>query len=273
MVTQKQVLDFEKDGVVCIRNLLSDEEIEWLREGVELNLKNLSPRAKRASPSNDPGLFIEDFCNWQTNPFYKRFIFESPLARLAGLLMRSQDVRLYHDHLLVKEPNTRQRTPWHQDQPYYNIEGRQNCSFWIALDPVPRKSTLEFVAGSHLGPWLMPRTFMDQQAKWFPQGTLQELPDIEAERASFPIKGWEVSPGDVVCFHMLTLHAAAGVDASQRRRVFSVRFLGNDIRHAPRSWPSSPNFPNLDKRLPAGAPMEDPLFPIVWSERASESES
>ena len=68
--------------------------------------------------------------------------------------------------ILVKEPNTRQRTPWHQDQPYYNIEGSQNVSMWIPVDPVAREATLEFVAGSHLGPWLMPRTFMDQQAKW-----------------------------------------------------------------------------------------------------------
>jgi len=171
-------------------------------------------------------------------------------------------VRLYH-HLLVKEPGTRQRTPWHQDQPYYNIEGLQTVSMWIPIDAVPRASTLEFVAGSHLGPWLMPRTFMDHQAKWFPEGSLADLPDIEADRDAFPIIGWEVAPGDFVCFHMLTLHAAAGVEGPNRRRVFSVRFLGDDIRHAPRSWKTSPDFPGLAERLPAGAPMDDPLFPLL----------
>jgi hypothetical protein len=45
---------------------------------------------------------------------------------------------------------------------------------------VPRESTLEFVAGSHLGPWLMPRTFMDSEARWFPEGSLADLPDIDA---------------------------------------------------------------------------------------------
>ena len=44
----------------------------------------------------------------------------------------------------------------------------------------------------------------------------------------------QIEPGDVVCFHMLTLHASAGVEGSRRRRVFSVRFLGDDIVHAPR---------------------------------------
>ena len=78
--------------------------------------------------------------------------------------------------MLTKEPGTRARTPWHQDQPYYNISGLQNCSFWIPVDPVAREATLEFVAGSHRGPWLMPRAFIDAQARWFPEGSLADLP-------------------------------------------------------------------------------------------------
>ena len=99
--------------------------------------------------------------------------------------MQSRTARLYHDHLLVKEAGTRQPTPWHQDQPYYNVGGRQNVSFWIPVDPVPLASTLRFVAGSHDGTWYMPRTFRDQQAKWFPEGTLAELPPIDAEPGTY----------------------------------------------------------------------------------------
>ncbi|MDP3611321.1 MAG: phytanoyl-CoA dioxygenase family protein, partial [Rubrivivax sp.] len=131
------------------------------------------------------------------------------------------------------------------------------------VDPVSRVSTLEFVAGSHKGPWLMPRTFMDQQARWFPEGSLADLPDIKADRSRHNIIGWALEPGDVVCFHMLALHAAAGVDNSRRRRVFSLRFLGDDMRHAPRSWKTSPDFPGLADELPAGAPMDHPLFPLL----------
>jgi ectoine hydroxylase-related dioxygenase (phytanoyl-CoA dioxygenase family) len=211
-------------------------------------------------------LFIEDFCNWPFNSHYRRAIFETPLAQAAALLMQSRTARLYHDHMLTKEPGTRQPTPWHQDQPYYNVAGMQNCSMWIPVDPVARSSTLEFVAGSHRGPWLMPRTFKDRQANWFAEGTLADLPDIEAQRDRFRILGWELAPGDVVCFHMLALHAAGGVDAHRRRRVFSVRFLGDDVRHAPRRWTTSPEFPGLAEQLPEGAPMEHPLFPLLWDE-------
>ena len=263
-IAKRDIEAFQCDGAVCLRQLFKPNEVELLRAGIDANLAHPSSRAKVASRPADPGWFIEDFCNWQDNEHYRRFIFETRAAEAAAKLMRSVTARLYHDHMLTKEPGTRQRTPWHQDQPYYNVAGRQNCSMWIPVDPVSRAATLEFIAGSHLGPWLMPRSFMDAQAKWFPEGSLQDLPDIEARREDHRIVGWEVAPGDAVCFHMLTLHASAGVEGNRRRRVFSVRLLGDDIIHAPRRWPTSPEFPGLVGELPAGAPMEHPLFPLLW---------
>jgi ectoine hydroxylase-related dioxygenase (phytanoyl-CoA dioxygenase family) len=265
MIDETIVEQYQRDGAVCIRQLFSAGEIDTLRAGIDRNLRALSPRAIVASGPDDPGHFVEDFCNWQDNALYKQFIFDSRLAETAGRLMRSASARLYHDHMLTKEPGTRQATPWHQDQPYYNIEGRQNVSFWIPVDPVSRASTLELVAGSHLGPWLMPRSFMDAQAKWFPEGALADLPDIDAQRDALPIVGWDLQPGDAVCFHMLTLHGTRGVTGPHRRRVFSVRFLGDDIRHAPRRWKTSPEFPGLAQQLPEGATMDHALFPLLWS--------
>ena len=255
---------FQQDGAVCLRGMFEPHEIAELRAGIDCNLAHLSPRAKVASAPDDPGFFVEDFCNWQSNPHYRRFIFQSPLAPAAARLMQSSTARLYHDHMLTKEPGTRQPTPWHQDQPYYNIEGRQNVSFWIPVDPVRSALTLQLVAGSHRGPWLMPRSFMDSQAKWFPEGSLEDLPDIDSDPDAFPIVGWQLEPGDVVCFHMLMLHAARGVDGAHRRRVFSARFLGDDITHAPRRWKTSPEFPGLAAELAEGAPMNHALFPLLW---------
>ncbi len=244
-----------------MRGAITDEYVELAREAIDANLADLSPLAKRAS-SDDDGAFVEDFCNWRRLPAIERFARESGAAAIAARLMGARTVRLYHDHVLVKEPGTRQRTPWHQDQPYYNIDGRQNASMWFPVDPVSLESTLQFVAGSHRGEWYMPRSFLDDQAKWFPDGTLAELPDVDG--GDFRVIGWELEPGDAVFFHMLTLHAAGGVPGTARRRVLSLRFLGDDIVHAPRPWTTSPPFPGLADELPAGAPMEHPLFPVLW---------
>ena len=96
----------------------------------------------------------------------------------------------------------------------------------------------------------MPRTFMDNEAKWFPEGSLEELPDIDADPAAFRIVGWALEPGDAVFFHMLTLHSAGRSLRRARRRAFSVRFLGDDVTHAPRPWKTSPDFPGLAEELP-----------------------
>lgn len=257
------VTAYREDGAVVVRGLFTPDEVELVAAGIERNLAEPGPLAGVASAATDTGRFVEDFCNWARIPEYEQFIRTSPAALVAGALTGSDQVRLYHDHLLVKESGTRQRTPWHQDQPYYNVEGQQNASMWMPVDPVSRESTLEFVAGSHRGPWLMPRTFLDEQAKWFPEGSLADLPDVDGNRDSLCILGWALEPGDVVFFHMLTLHAAGGAD--RRRRAFSVRFLGDDMRHAPRDWRTSPEFPGLRDELPAGVAMDHPLFPVLWS--------
>ncbi len=261
-LSDSQITAFQNDGAIVIRGALDTAELETLRSGIERNLREPGQLVAVASRADDPGQFIEDFCNWQRISEYETILKHSALPRLAAQLMRSQTARIYHDHLLVKTAGTKQATPWHQDQPYYNVSGEQNVSFWIPVDPIPRESTLEFLAGSHRMGWLMPRTFMTQQAKWFPEGSLSDIPEMTLPEFRERIVGWALAPGDCVAFHMLTLHAASG--STSQRRVFSARYLGDDARHAPRAWRTSPEFPGLRERLSEGAVMNDPLFPLVW---------
>jgi len=265
VISQEAIHEFRAVGATVVRGVCTPEEIALVERGIERNLADPGPMFKVASRPDDPGQFVEDFCNWQRIEEFRDVAFGSRAADVAGALMGSSQVRLFHDHMLVKEPGTRQETPWHQDQPYYNVDGLVNCSMWMPVDPVAPESTLEFLAGSHLMGWLMPRSFMDHQAKWFPEGSLDELPDIESNRAAFDIRGWALEPGDAVFFHMLTLHHAYGVPGANRRRAFSLRFLGDDMVHAPRPWATSPNFEGLDLQIPAGAPMDHPLFPLLRS--------
>src|SRR3954451_24217080 len=265
MITEDVVGTFERDGVALLPGLLTEEEVEVLRRGVDRNLADLSPLGMNATKPGQPGAFVEDFRNWERIPEYREVIEGSALAETAGRLLGSREVRLFHDHLLVKEAGTLDRSPWHQDQPYYCIDGAQTVSFWIPLDPSARPSTLEFVAGSHAGGrWYMPRSFVKGTAMVFEDGALEEVPDVDADREAWEIRGWEMSPGDAVAFNMLTLHAAAGSPA--RRRAFSVRLTGDDVTWAPRPHRTSPPFDDVE--LAAGAPLDHPAFPVVWSRGA-----
>lgn len=257
---------YRRDGVVVVRGILSPDEVATLAAGVERNLASLSELGMNATEPGKPGAFVEDFRNWQRIPEYEQVVRDSALARVGAELMRSRTARLFHDHLLVKEPGTLDPSPWHQDQPYYCVDGTQTVSFWIPLDPVGRENTLEFVAGSHAdGRWFMPRSFVQKTPMVFEDGALDEVPDIEADRDAWPIVGWAMEPGDAVAFNMLTLHAAGG--SPTRRRAFSLRLLGDDVTYAPRPHRTSPPFPELDGPAgpAAGAPLEHELFPVLWS--------
>ena len=90
---------------------------------------------------------------------------------------------------------------------------------------------------------------MDAQARWFPEGTLADLPNIEAARESFPILGWELNPA-MPCAFTCSRCMPPAASRPRRRRVFSVRFMGDDITHAPRRWRTSPEFPGLAMSYP-----------------------
>src|SRR3954451_15622715 len=122
-LTGAEVDAFARDGAVVLRGALSDEEVGTLVRGDESNLPALSPLGMNAPEPGKPGAFVEDFRNWQRIGEYEDVIRGSVLGRVAGELMGARQVRLFHDHLLVKEPGTLDRSPWHQDQPYYCIDG------------------------------------------------------------------------------------------------------------------------------------------------------
>lgn len=108
--------DYGRHGAVCVRGAFSPADIALATEAIEANLADLSPLAKRASSPED-GAFVEDFRSWDRISAMEAFIRNSPAAAIAGELMGATTVRLFHDHVLVKEPGTPLRTPWHQDLP------------------------------------------------------------------------------------------------------------------------------------------------------------
>lgn len=254
--------DFHNLGAVVIRGMFT-QWVDALRRGIDKNIEQPGPFV-RDYREDDGGRFFTDYCNWDRIEEYRTFLFDSPAADIAGQLMGSHRSQLFHEHVLVKEPGTALPTPWHHDQPYYCVNGDQNCSLWLALDAVPRDRAVEFVAGSHRwGKWFRPERFdrsvLNDNQQW------QALPDIEACRDDYEILGWEVAPGDVVAFHFRTLHGApANRSASQRRRAFSSRWVGDDATFADRHGNISPPFPHCT--LTHGDPLTGPEFPVVRGE-------
>ena len=160
-ITDAERADYERDGVVCLRGIFPLEWIAFLSGAVDEAMANPGPHAEEYEGEDDSGRFFGDLELAERLPSFRRFVLESPAAEIAGRVMGASRINFLYDQLLVKEPGTAARTPWHQDQPYWAVSGRQVCSLWLPLDPVPENVSVEYVRGSHGWPEYSPYHFAD----------------------------------------------------------------------------------------------------------------
>ncbi len=253
---------FQRDGV-CLLPQAFPSWVEPLRAGLERNLNNPERYAFPCDSIRDAesGRFFDSYCNWQLIPEYLLFVLTSDAASIAAQLMTSNTAQFFHDHAFAKEMGTAKATPWHHDLPYYCIDGSQTVSIYIALDRTPVSTGVRFVKGSHRnGTTYRPRNFAagDEYAQQDP--TLVSIPDIDPHAANIFVETLE--PGDALCFDFRTLHGTTAEEVTHRRRAFSTRWLGDDVRYLERQGETSP--PLDDLGLQSGEVMRHDWFPVLW---------
>ncbi len=260
LILKKDIETFQKDGIVLVKGLFSNF-VTILREGIEKNLANPGPYAAENLNYGENGRFFDDYCNWQRISEFKETIFSSSVGFIASQLMESSRVQLFHEHVLVKEPGTSKPTPWHQDSPYYFIQGTQTISFWSPMDEVTTAS-LRCVAGSHK--WqktVLPKKWLNEDNFYSIQQDFIEVPDPESDK-NLDIREFPMEPGDAVAFNFKILHGARGNTSSARRRAFSLRLVGDDARYIERGEKTSPPFPNHG--MVSGQTLRQDWFPIIY---------
>ena len=258
-LSEEHIKSFQDDGVVLIKGLFADY-VELIQTGIDYNIQNPGRYAAENIKDGEGGRFFDDYCNWNRISQFQEVIKNSKVAEVAAGLMKSKIVQVFHDHVLVKEPGTSKPTPWHQDSPYYFVEGSQTVSFWSPVDAVT-DATLRCVAGSHKWPkpvlptrWLNEDKFYKDTVKYMP------VPDPDAE--GMKILEWDMDPGDAVAFHYGILHGARGNETTKRRRAFSLRLVGDDARYVERPGPTSPPFPGHNMK--PGDRLREDWFPIIY---------
>ncbi len=262
-VDRSQIEDFAADGAILLKGLFRDW-VDTIRDGIERNMAEPGPYAAENLGPGEEGRFFDDYCNWRRIPPFERVIRQSSLATAASQLMGSASVQFFHEHVLVKEPGTAKATPWHQDAPYYFVDGEHTVSFWVPVDRVA-ESTLRLIAGSHRWPKLvLPTRWLSAEDFYAGTDDYLPVPDPDAEPGSFEVLEWPMEPGDAVAFHYKTVHAARGNLSRHRRRAFSMRVVGDDARYVSRPGPTSPPFPGHD--MAEGQLLREDWFPFLRRE-------
>lgn len=259
-MTEADAAAFWRDGVVCLRGVLPAEWLARMAEPFErelagarsTDLSGMADEVERAGGATTrtggpgAGRFRAGTDHWRADADFRAFATESPLPALVAALLRSPEIYLYEDSLLVKEPGTREATAFHQDLGYFHVAGEQVCTTWCPLDPVDEQSgALRYVRGSHAwGRVFRPNLFVTRQE--LPGTGGDTVPDVESDPDGHELVSFAMQPGDVAVHHARTVHGAHPNASARRRRAISVRYCGADARFLlRRGAPTKPHHEGL----------------------------
>ena len=273
LVTNELVAAYSRDGAVCLRGAFGPEWIATLTTGIERNIAEPSDRSRFWDRDADGRTTFYDSQSWLHIPEYRDFAFRSDMAGIAGRLMEVEAVNFFFDAVFVRSAGTRFRTPFHQDEPYWSVEGFETCSAWMPLVPVAKASALELVRGSHRWPafrqidWGSVNGDARDQVVYHDGDDRSPFPDIEGDRDSYEILSWDMEPGDVVVFNGRMVHGGSGNLAPDRDlKVFNTQWLGDDVRVLFRPEGMSPDHSAAMTAagLSSGDRIGTDLYPQLW---------
>lgn len=277
-LTEDQVAEYRRDGVVHLRAAVDPDTVTRMSEAVESVIAEPSRFGGNITQPGRPGMFFQDRHLFPDRPVFEGFLHETPLASMAAQAMGSKVIRAFYDHVFVKDPGTQENFVWHQDRPYWAVDGTQICSTWLALTPADTASSaLEFVVGSNR--W--DRTFRPEfpalegrppeeveAALW--DGVAEHIrsfddvcPPFEEYPDEYEVRSFAVEPGDALLFDYRTVHRSGPNAGAIRRAAISWRWLGDDAYWAPKPGADPIVRPEDTVLEPGDLITDDAVFPVV----------
>ncbi len=279
-ITAAEIESYHREGVVLLKGMFDGDWITLLRQGLQVNTEHPTHRARTWSRDAAGRTMFWDSQAWQNIKEYQQFIFDSPAAAVAGKLLKATEINFFFDAVFVRSPGTQFTTPWHQDEPYWSIEGYDTCTIWMPLVPVKKKNALAYVPGSHLNPQIFDqynfgelnpdgKAAVDQVD--FSGIAEQSIPDIDADPERYGVISWDMQPGDCVAFNSRILHGGSGqLDADTGLSVFTSKWLGDDARIKFRACGMDPDHSAIMTQhgLKPGDRPGTALYPRIWQRSA-----
>jgi Phytanoyl-CoA dioxygenase (PhyH) len=235
---ENELHNFQTDGFVMVRNLLSDEETRIVVEAAHEDQKMLGSAFELA----DTGGSRIRLSGWN----YAGDDTFGVVARLPRVVDRMEtflegEVYHYHSKMILKEPKVGGAWEWHQDYGYWYQNGclfPDMASCVIALDPATRENgCLQVLRGSHLMGRIEHGRFGGQT------GADPERVEVALQRLERVY--CEMEPGAGLFFHANLLHASAQ-NTSERPR-WALICCYNAARNDPYKESHHPRYTPLDK--------------------------
>lgn len=241
-LSDELVTAYRRDGFVRVPQVLTPEEVERYREAV------IRFREHGTSRSKDK-VFAQYVDVWQQDETLRELTLEPRMAAIAAKLA-GVPVRIWHDHLLIKDPHNKVATEFHQDRPYWPHQASTNSlSAWIALVDVPyERGCMSFIPGSHSRTDLQPQDLHDAgslfglwpESAWMP-------------RVTIPLRA-----GDCTFHSSFTAHTANSNHTDEARIAHVSIYMDAKTQFSGKSHPVTDS---MD--LTVGETFPDERFPLV----------
>ncbi|HEY8458353.1 MAG TPA: phytanoyl-CoA dioxygenase family protein [Actinopolymorphaceae bacterium] len=205
------VNEYRENGFVRIRGILGPDEVERFRTAAQAYLE-----AHRSESLEKRGVFSQLVNVWQRDATMRELTFHRRLGRVAEQLA-GFPLRLWHDHMLVKEPHNNAATEFHQDRPYWpHANDRLSLSAWIALvDVPPERGCMTFLPKTQHLTGLRPQDLHDEDDLFSIEPSLRWLP-----RVTVPLRA-----GDCTFHSSYTCHMALPNRTDQARLAHVVIYM------------------------------------------------
>ncbi len=279
-LSEAQVEQYQRDGAVLLKGILTGEEQQLLERGVEESYANPGRRSARAKDAQGRGeTFLESFPSRVSSPSLKQMLEIGRIPEIAARMLRASSAQLVLDQIFYKNSGTIIPTPWHQDTPYLRVRGDDMIRVWITPDYSPKELTVQIIRGSHRwGIVFDPRLAGETNVRNTGEGKMIQMsnegyigpavPDIARYPESFDILSWDVEPGDALVFNGNMLHAAGGAeDYPHRRRAYTTMWAGPELRYIAPPNNAIPTLAEINKvEVPYDSRVGDypDAFPVGW---------
>ena len=234
-LTEKQIISFDQDGYLILRNLFSKEEITVLQTEAariaKLDTEGIIKENKTSTPKIM--LRMHDPESPTSSPAY---VVAARLPRVLGAaqqVLRTRDLYLHHSKINIKGAIEGSVWPWHQDFGQWRLDGilKPNLvTFMIMLDEATELGGgLHFQPGSHRLGRIDPQWDQSTAYNFYSTPTEDVKRALKQGRKPVAITG---CPGDAVLFHCNLLHSSGqNLSAEDRRQVY---FCYNPTNNRPR---------------------------------------
>lgn len=255
-IADDQVAQFNRDGFIILRDVLTADEVAFYRQAI-------TETAERIFADQNNELSFEGAFHQAQNLRLQSsdvagFCLAPRLGKIASRLMQVDKARIYHDQALFK-PGGAAPSYWHQDQYFWPLDTPISLGLWLPLVDVSQDmGPMRYVRGSHrLGD--QGQHTINAESEAFFEGL------IKAHKLDV-VEDNSMKAGDCAFHTGWTVHGALGNQSDKRRDAMVVTFYpdGTRLTEFKNGYQAYDAKTFLGGKVP-GDLADSPLNPLVWS--------